>query len=166
MFAPLDPDPDPLTWLNPYPNHWFLDGQIQLILGPMFSGKSTELIRRLKRYEVAQYKVLIVKYAKVSIVTSVADPDPTPTPDPGPSDPFVLFSGYGSGSGSFYHQAKIVRKTMIPSALWLLFDFISMKNDVDVPSKSNKQKIIFKSYFFGGVLKVNDKNSRIRIRIH
>jgi hypothetical protein len=46
--------------------HWFLDGQIQLILGPMFSGKSTELIRRLKRYEVAQYKVLIVKYAKVS----------------------------------------------------------------------------------------------------
>ncbi len=67
MFAPLDPDPDPLTWLNPGPKHWFLDGQIQLILGPMFSGKSTELIRRLKRYEVAQYKVLIVKYAKVRI---------------------------------------------------------------------------------------------------
>jgi thymidine kinase len=42
-------------------------GQIQLILGPMFSGKSTELIRRLKRYEVAQYKVLIVKYAKVIV---------------------------------------------------------------------------------------------------
>jgi len=30
----------------------------------MFSGKSTELIRRLKRYQVAQYEVLIVKYAK------------------------------------------------------------------------------------------------------
>jgi len=39
-------------------------GQIQLILGPMFSGKSTELIRRLKRYQVAQYEVLIIKYAK------------------------------------------------------------------------------------------------------
>ena len=39
-------------------------GQIQLILGPMFSGKSTELIRRLKRYQVAQYKVMMVKYAK------------------------------------------------------------------------------------------------------
>jgi len=39
-------------------------GQIQLILGPMFSGKSTELIRRLKRYQVAKYDVLIVKYAK------------------------------------------------------------------------------------------------------
>jgi len=35
-----------------------------LIFGPMFSGKSTELIRRLKRYQVAQYNVLIVKYAK------------------------------------------------------------------------------------------------------
>lgn len=39
-------------------------GQIQLIFGPMFSGKSTELIRRLKRYQVAQYEVLIVKYDK------------------------------------------------------------------------------------------------------
>ena len=46
------------------------DGQIQLILGPMFSGKSTELMRRLKRYQVAQYKVLIVKYAKVRLDTS------------------------------------------------------------------------------------------------
>lgn len=39
-------------------------GQLQLILGPMFSGKSTELIRRLKRFQVAKYEVLIVKYAK------------------------------------------------------------------------------------------------------
>ena len=36
----------------------------QLILGPMFSGKSTELIRRLKRYQIARYNCLIVKYAK------------------------------------------------------------------------------------------------------
>ena len=27
-------------------------GSIELILGPMFSGKSTELMRRLKRYQV------------------------------------------------------------------------------------------------------------------
>ena len=27
-------------------------GHIELILGPMFSGKSTELMRRLKRYKV------------------------------------------------------------------------------------------------------------------
>jgi len=38
-------------------------GQIQVIFGPMFSGKTTELIRRLKRYEVANHKCLIIKYA-------------------------------------------------------------------------------------------------------
>jgi len=45
-------------------NENFGKGKIQLIFGPMFSGKSTELIRRLKRYQVAQYRVLIVKYEK------------------------------------------------------------------------------------------------------
>jgi len=39
-------------------------GQIQLILGPMFSGKSTELMRRIKRYQVATRKCLAIKYAK------------------------------------------------------------------------------------------------------
>lgn len=29
----------------------------------MFSGKTTELIRRLKRYQIAKYRCLIVKYA-------------------------------------------------------------------------------------------------------
>ncbi|XP_076329274.1 thymidine kinase, cytosolic-like isoform X2 [Tachypleus tridentatus] len=38
-------------------------GQIQIIFGPMFSGKTTELIRRLKRYEVANHSCLIIKYA-------------------------------------------------------------------------------------------------------
>ncbi len=45
-----------------------------------------------------------------------------------PSDPYVFGPpGSGSesvsqryGSGSFYHQAKIVRKTLIPTVLWLL----------------------------------------------
>ncbi|KAI1283782.1 Thymidine kinase, cytosolic [Halotydeus destructor] len=37
-------------------------GQIQVIFGPMFSGKTTELMRRLKRYQCANHKVLIVKY--------------------------------------------------------------------------------------------------------
>lgn len=38
-------------------------GQIQVIFGPMFSGKTTELIRRLRRYQIANYKCLIIKYA-------------------------------------------------------------------------------------------------------
>ncbi|XP_061088707.1 thymidine kinase, cytosolic isoform X2 [Conger conger] len=39
-------------------------GQIQVIFGPMFSGKSTELMRRVRRFQVAQYKCLVIKYAK------------------------------------------------------------------------------------------------------
>jgi hypothetical protein len=53
--------------------------------------------------------------------TSVADPDPNPDP----SDPYVfgppgsgsISQWYGSGSRSFYHHAKIVRKTLIPTVL-------------------------------------------------
>ncbi len=68
----------------------------------------------------------------LTILWSVADPDPDP-PNAhvfGPPE-----SGSGSisqryGSGSFYHQAKPVRKTLIPTAMWLLFDFLSLKISV------------------------------------
>ncbi len=52
-------------------------------------------------------------------LTSVAEPDPNPDP----SDPYVLGPpGFGSigqrcGSESFYHQADLVRKTLIPTVL-------------------------------------------------
>ncbi len=95
------------------------------------------------------------------LFVSVPDPDP---PDPhvfGP--PGSTSHRCGSGSGSFYDQAKIVRKTLIRTVLWLLLDFLSLKNDVYVPSKSNKQKSFFLSCQWR-------KNSRIwiriRIRIH
>ncbi|AST09285.1 thymidine kinase [Murmansk poxvirus] len=38
-------------------------GNIQLILGPMFSGKSTDLIRRVKRYQIAKYDCIIIKHS-------------------------------------------------------------------------------------------------------
>ncbi len=53
---------------------------------------------------------------------------------------------YGSGSGSFVHQAKIGKKTLIPTVLWLLYDFLSLKNYGNLASKSNKQKNL--SYLF------------------
>jgi hypothetical protein len=74
---------------------------------------------------------------------SVPDPDLNPNPDP------YVFGRPGSGSGSFYQQAEIVRKTLIPTGLLLLLDSSSLKNDVNVPSKSNKQKIFLKNIFFG-----------------
>ncbi len=37
-------------------------------------------------------------------------------------------------------HAKIERKTLIPNILLLFLTFLSLKNDVNVASKSNKQK--------------------------
>ena len=37
-------------------------GRVELILGPMFAGKSTELVRRLARHERANRRLLVAKY--------------------------------------------------------------------------------------------------------
>ena len=39
-----------------------MPGQIDLITGPMFAGKSTEWIRRVRRATFAQKRVLLVKH--------------------------------------------------------------------------------------------------------
>ena len=80
--------------------------------------------------------------------------DPDPNPDPDPPDPRVFgppgsgFTSqrYGSGSGScsgsgsesFYNHAKIVRETLIFMIFTVLS--LSLKNDVNLASKSHKQK--------------------------
>ncbi len=46
---------------------------------------------------------------------------------------------YGTGSESFSCQAKIVRKTLIPTDFVISFAFLSLKIDINVLSKSNKQ---------------------------
>jgi hypothetical protein len=86
-----------------------------------------------------------IRIRRIRMFLGLLDPDPDPC-------------SQRYGSGSFYHQSKIVRKTLISTPLWLLFDFLALEIDVNVPSKSNKQ-------FFVAILKVDDKNSRIRIRI-
>ena len=71
-----------------------------------------------------QYGFLHVILSRPKL-TSVPDPDPNPDPpDPhvfGPpgsgSTSQSYGSGSGSGSGSFYHHAKIVRKTLIRTLL-------------------------------------------------
>ncbi len=40
----------------------------------------------------------------------------------------------GSASGSFHQQAKKWRKTLISPVLWLLYDFLSLTNEINVPS--------------------------------
>ena len=39
-----------------------MDGQIQLILVPMYSGKSSELLRRIRRFKIANYSTVVVKH--------------------------------------------------------------------------------------------------------
>ena len=41
-----------------------LKGHIELIIGPMFAGKSTELLRRMKRHEIAGSKCLRIKFSE------------------------------------------------------------------------------------------------------
>jgi hypothetical protein len=54
------------------------------------------------------------KYLTIGLI-SVADPDPH------------VFGPPGSGSRSFCHHAKTVRKTLIPSILWLFLNFYLWK---------------------------------------
>ncbi|QJR44212.1 thymidine kinase [Mycoplasma miroungirhinis] len=41
----------------------FSNGMIEVITGPMFSGKSEELLRRIRILEYAKYKILVIKPA-------------------------------------------------------------------------------------------------------
>lgn len=41
-----------------------MHGELQIILGPMFSGKTTELFRRVKRYTIAEKRCLVIKYIR------------------------------------------------------------------------------------------------------
>jgi hypothetical protein len=76
----------------------------------------------------------------------------------------IYFQLYGSVF--FYHQAKIVKKTLILTVLCLLYDFLSIKNDVKVPVpylRNVIRKKFVNFFVVVDVLKVTDLNSRIRI---
>lgn len=47
-----------------YSNPYYSNGEIQLIYGPMFSGKTSELIRRIRRYTSAKRRCIIIKYSR------------------------------------------------------------------------------------------------------
>ncbi|CDW74361.1 thymidine kinase [Stylonychia lemnae] len=45
-------------------NKFIQAGRIELVLGPMFSGKSSEMFRRVLRHSLAQRKSILAKYQK------------------------------------------------------------------------------------------------------
>ncbi len=74
---------------------------------------------------VVKNAVLRIRIRRIHMFSDLPDPDP-----------LVKWSGSigqwsGSGSGYFCHQAKIVRKTLIPTVSWRL---------INIPSKSNSRK--------------------------
>jgi hypothetical protein len=62
----------------------------------------------------------------------------------------------GSGSSCFWASCIRIQLRIF------LYDFLSLKNNVNLASKSNKQK---NNYFLVAILKVTDENSRNRSRI-
>jgi hypothetical protein len=87
----------------------------------------------------------------------------------GPLDLDPLVHGPDLAPGPSIIKQKIVRKTLIPIVLLLLYDFLNlwiMIKMYRVPSKSNEQKNLENICFFVGLmnLKVNAENSRIRRR--
>ena len=87
--------------------------------------------------------------------SSVADPDPDP-PDPQVFGPPGSRSGSRSGSTSqkevririLLSSCKNNKKNLDSYYFVTLFDVISLKNDVNVPSKSNQQKNLFEKIVF------------------
>jgi hypothetical protein len=57
------------------------------------------------------------------------------------------------GSWSFYHQT-LVRKTLIPTKLWLFYDFISLQNNVNVASKNKKQEQLEEKKFLVAIFEL------------
>jgi hypothetical protein len=113
--------------LNPASHTWYLvttsgvPGQLALIDRLSFFASK-------HLYSFLYFVLLLSDIAKclhpVPVETSVVDP--------------IVFGP--PRSGSFHHQAKIIRKNLISTLLWLLYDFLSLKY---VPSKSFKLWIFF-----------------------
>ncbi len=75
---------------------------------------------------------------------------------------------YWSGSGSFHHQAKI-RKTLISTVLWHLYDFLSLNYFVNVPVfriRIRKLLGLQDPHQDDPLVRGADPRIQIRIRIH
>ena len=61
--AAADEDDRPVDAAEDEPLISRASGRIELITGPMFSGKSTELLRRLSRYQAAKVPLVLLKFS-------------------------------------------------------------------------------------------------------
>ncbi len=110
---------------------------------------------------LAVYRIQIrIRIHQIQMFLGLPDPDPLVrgmdpelAPDPDPS--IILLS-----------SSKTSKKNLDFYCFVTSFELFIFENDINVPSKSNKKKnLLTKNYFFVGVLKVNDENRWIQIRI-
>jgi hypothetical protein len=94
-----------------------------------------------------------------------SSPDPASSSRAISSPPLLLGQLLIVKASVTYPDSKNSKENLDFYCFVTFLDLLSLKNDVNVPSKSYKQKNLFIFIFFVGVLKVNDENSRIRIRI-
>ncbi len=83
-------------------------------------------------------------WIRIRIRIQITDPDPMARLNTDPIRIRIRNTGFWAsririrtisekyGSGSLYHQTKIVRKTLITTVFRLLYDFLSLKNDINV----------------------------------
>ncbi len=98
--------------------------------------------------EIFPHKSTLVSDPYMDFHTTKNSPPPNVAdPNPDPSDPY-FFGPPGSGSGSISQRhpgPSIIQqkcKKNIDSYYFVTF-FLSLRNDLNVPSKSNKQKNYF-----------------------
>ncbi len=96
--------------------------------------------------------------------TSVVDPDPYCFGPPGSGS--VIFCTYPDLDLNldlipWHQQVQKIRKTVYSNILWLLFDFLSLKNDVNVPSIISIKTLMTKTtnLLFAGILSATDEAS-------
>jgi len=89
-----------------------------------------------------------IRFGYAHLDPALCTPGPGSLADPHVFEPPGSGSGtinqrYGSGSGSFYHYAKIVIKALISTVLWLLLTFYLLKMML-----MYIQKVIWRNNFF------------------
>jgi hypothetical protein len=93
----------------------------------MFSGETGVLPHNIRIQDYFYQYLSYLQCCRSRILLFLGLPDPDPLVRGTDPDPFII-------------KQKKVRKTLIPIVLRLLYDFLSLKNDVNVALKSNKQK--------------------------
>ena len=81
-------------------------GYLELIIGPMFAGKSTELIRKIKSYQILEKNVLIINH--------------------------TINNRYGTNGISTHDQVKIECPVIIDSLKELELNYKKMFKNADV----------------------------------